>query len=359
MTFTDNVQKVFDASVTPERFTNEDPATTLAVPPQVLVRLLGVETTIPAGRLSVKARPVNGMVLAPGLVIVNVNEVEPFNGMPAAPNALVITGGVATARFAVAALPIPPSRENTGDVMLVQFPDIVPCTITTIVQLLFTGTTPLICVMGLPGGPTTDSPGVQVLDTSPIATSPGGRRSVNATWFRATVLAAGLVIVKVSEVVPFNGIPGAPKALVITGGATTLMLAEAVPPGTLSFEVTMLVVLFFVPAVVPVTFTTKLHDVLAARLLTVMLIKLNPSGAVIVPTQFANTTAGEPITNPAGKVSLKAMPLSDVIRSGFETVNVNVVVAFKGIPGAPKVFVSIGASGTGAICTVTVKALES
>jgi len=41
-----------------------------------------------------------------GLVMLKVREVEPFNGMLAAPNAFVIVGGVATVRLAVAVLPV-------------------------------------------------------------------------------------------------------------------------------------------------------------------------------------------------------------------------------------------------------------
>jgi hypothetical protein len=40
------------------------------------------------------------------------------------------------------------------------------------------------------------------------------------------------------------------------------MLAEAVPPVPPSVEVTAPVVLFFVPAVVPVTFTEKVQELL-------------------------------------------------------------------------------------------------
>jgi hypothetical protein len=90
--------------------------------------------------------------------------------------------------------------------------------------------------------------------------SPTGNTSVKATPVSATALAARLVIVKVSEVVPFSGIAAAPNPLAIDGGATTLMLAEAVPPVPPSMEVMLPVVLFFVPAVVPVTFTEKVQD---------------------------------------------------------------------------------------------------
>ncbi len=54
-----------------------------------------------------------------GFWMVNVSEVVPFNGMLAAPNALVIDGGVATVKLAEAVLPVPPLVEVTFPVVLV------------------------------------------------------------------------------------------------------------------------------------------------------------------------------------------------------------------------------------------------
>src|SRR5260221_10441131 len=83
-----------------------------------------------------------------------------------------------------------------------------------------------------------------------------GKVSVNATPVRATVFAAGLVMVKVSVVLlPTTMIP--PNALAMEGGATTAIDAEAVPPVPPLAEVTLPVVLFLVPPVVPVTLTAK------------------------------------------------------------------------------------------------------
>ena len=73
--------------------------------------------------------------------------------------------------------------------------------------------------------------------------SPAGRTSVKATPVSGTVFAAGLVIVKLSEVVAFTAIVVGVNALAIDGGATTIMLAVAVPPFPPSFDVTWLVVL--------------------------------------------------------------------------------------------------------------------
>src|SRR5260221_13795688 len=119
VTFTLNVQDALVARVAPDRLTVPEPATAVIVPPpQLPVRPFGVATTKPAGRLSVKATPVSGMVLATGLVMVKLKLVVPFSGIVNAPNSLVMVGGVATARFAVAVLPVPPLVELTLPVVL-------------------------------------------------------------------------------------------------------------------------------------------------------------------------------------------------------------------------------------------------
>jgi hypothetical protein len=117
-TFTETVQDAVLASVPAERLTLPDPATAVAVPPQVLLRPLGVATTRPAGRLSVNATPVSARLVF-GFVMLKVSDVVPFSGMLAAPKALVIEGGVATLRLAVAVLPVPPLVEVTAPVVFV------------------------------------------------------------------------------------------------------------------------------------------------------------------------------------------------------------------------------------------------
>ena len=93
------MQEAPAASVPPERLTEDDPATAVAVPPHVLFKVGVGATTRPDGKLSVKARPVRlEAVLL--LVIVKLRLVTPFNGTVAAPNALVIEGGLMTVRLA-------------------------------------------------------------------------------------------------------------------------------------------------------------------------------------------------------------------------------------------------------------------
>ena len=96
-------------------------------------------------------------------------------------------------------------------------------------------------------------------------TKPEGRVSVNATPVRA-VPVLGLVIVNVRLVVTFTLMLAAPKALVIDGGAITVMLAVLlVAPGPLCVDEIGPVVFALAPAVVPCTFTEIVQEPLAAR----------------------------------------------------------------------------------------------
>ena len=87
--------------------------------------------------------------------------------------------------------------------------------------------------------------------------NPTGRVSVKETPVNATVFAAGLAMVKVSEVVAFKAIVDGLKAFAIEGGMITATLADAVPPVPPSTEVTFPVVLFCVPVAVPVNLGLK------------------------------------------------------------------------------------------------------
>ena len=129
-TLTETVQLALAANVPAERLMLPEPATAVAVPPQVLFKALGVATTRPAGRLSVKAIPFSVTPVF-GLLMVKVSDVVPFSGMLAAPNALVIDGGEATVKLAEAVLPVPPLVELTAPVVLVYCPEAVPVTFAT------------------------------------------------------------------------------------------------------------------------------------------------------------------------------------------------------------------------------------
>ena len=144
--------------------------------------------------------------------------------------------------------------------------------------------------------------------------SPVGRVSVKATPVKATAFAAGLVIVKVRDVVAFRAMFAGLNTLAIDGGATTLMLAEAVPPVPPSTDVTLPVVLFCVPAAIPVTFTEKVHDALAASVCAAQADHVGVLVAVMVPPpQLPVRPLGVEIMRPAGKVSLKPTPVIVVV----------------------------------------------
>src|SRR5215468_6995608 len=109
------------------------------------------------------------------------------------------------------------------------------------------------------------------LPTAPLGvatTRPAGSVSVNATPVSATVLPAGLVMVKVRVDAELGTTTVGLNALAIAGGATTAMLAEAVPPvsgrkvpvPSSNVAVTWPVVLFLVQAVVPVTLSETVHE---------------------------------------------------------------------------------------------------
>ena len=171
---------------------------------------------------------------------------------------------------------------------------------------------------------------------------------MNPTPVSETVLPAGLVIVKVSDVVAFKAIELDPNDLDITGAASTETEAEAVRPVPPSFEVTAAVVLFWVPAVVPVTFTEKVQGVLAARVAPDKLTTPPPAVAVMVPPpQLPDSPLlGEEIASPEGSVSLKATPESATVVFRFEIVKLKEVEPFTGMVDAPKLLLMVGGPTT-------------
>jgi hypothetical protein len=178
------------------------------------------------------------------------------------------------------------------------------------VQEVFTATVPPVRLMPADPAVAVDvPPQVFVRPFGVDTTSPAGSASVNATPASATEFAAGLVTVNVSAETPFNKIVVGLNALAIAGGATTAMLANAVPPVPPSVEVTALVVLFFAPAVIPVTLTENVHEVLDARVAPDKLTMFVACVAVIAPApQLPVRPFGVEMTRPTGSVSVKAMP---------------------------------------------------
>src|SRR5689334_3505647 len=257
------LQEAFPASVALERLIEPEPAAAVVVPLHVDVSPFGVATCRPAGRVSVNEMPVSPRLVF-GLLILKVNEVLAFSRMLAAPNALATVGGVATVRFAEAVLPVPPFVEVTFPVVLVYCPDAAPITVTLNWHWLLV----LIVapVSAIPVGAVVVRVPPQTLEVASATVSPVGSVSVNATPVSGSTFAAGLVMVNVSEVVAFCAIVEGLKVLAMDGGASTVTLAEAVPPVPPSFEVTFPVVLFLRPAAMPVTFTENVQEPFAAML---------------------------------------------------------------------------------------------
>jgi len=212
------------------------------VPLQVDDTPLGVEITRPAGSVSVNPVPVSDVVVF-GLLRLKVSEVEPFNGIDAAPNAIDGTAGETTVRLAFEVFPAPPFVEFTVTLLFLT-PAVVPVTLTETVQ---------------------DAPGARdalerLTEDAPLAadavpvhvlfrllgvaiTNPAGRLSVKEMPFRVRDVLE-LVRVKVRLVAPFSGMVAALKAFVMAGGLITVRVAEAVLPGPAFVDVIVPVVLF-------------------------------------------------------------------------------------------------------------------
>src|SRR5689334_1461971 len=319
VTFTENVQELLAAIVPPLRLITFVPAVAVIVPaPQVPVRPFGVETTRPAGSVSLKPTPVSAVVVLL-FWMVKVSEVEPFSGIDAAPNALIMTGGPVTVIEAFDVLPVPASVDVTWTLLFFT-PAVVPCTFTEIVQLALAANVPAERLM-LPDPATAVAVPPQVLFNAlgVATTNPAGRLSVNAMPLSATPV-FGLLMVNVSDVVPFNGMLAAPNALVIDGGEATVRLAEAVLPVPPFVEVTFPVVLVYCPETAPVTVTLNWHWLFTAMVAPVNAI---PVGEVVVSVP-PQTAADELATvSPVGRVSVKATPVrASTFAAGFVIVNV-------------------------------------
>jgi hypothetical protein len=337
------VQLALAAKVPADRPTDPDPPTAVAVPPHVLLRF-GVEAiTSPAGKLSVKAIPFSVKFVF-GLLMVKVSEVVPFSGIAAAPNTLVMDGGVATVKLAEAVLPVPPLMEVTLPVVLVYCPEAAPVTVTLNWHWLFTAI--VAPVRAMPVGAVVVNVPPQAVAEAFATVRPVGSVSVKATPVSGSTFAAGLVIVKVKEVVAFSAMDEGAKILAIDGGASTLRLAVAVPPVPPSVEVTLPVVLTCNPATVPVTFTENVQEPLAAIVPPLRLTTFVAWVAVIVPPPQAPVSPfGVEMTRPAGSVSLKPTPVSVVV-FGFVMVKLSEVDPFSGILAAPNALLIVGGATT-------------
>ncbi len=125
----------------------------------------------------------------------------------------------------------------------------------------------------------------------------------------------------------------------------TVMLAEAVLPLPPSVEVTALVVSFCVPVAVAETFIAKLQEALAARVAAERLTLPDPAAAVMAPPpQLPVSPSGVATAKPAGRLSVKPIPVRDEPALGLDNWKVSEVVPFNAMFAAPKDIKSVGGS---------------
>lgn len=212
-------------------------------------------------------------------------------------------------------------------------------TFTLTVQELATAMPPPVRLM-LPEPATAVSVPPQLL-TAPfgVATNTlAGNVSLKATPACGSALAAGLAMVKVRVETPFGAIVDGENALAIEGGPSTWIVAVADTPVPPSVDVTLLVVLTFEPAVVPVMFTLNVQEALAPRVAPERLMALVFCVAVIVPPpQLPVKPLGVEITRPVGKTSLKPTPVS-MLELGLLIVKLRLVLPPMGMLAAPNAF---------------------
>jgi len=280
------------------------------VPPQVVLRL-GVEATAkPPGNGSLKAMPLKATV-AFRLVRVNVTLVVPFNGIVVAPKALAMVGGPTTVNIAVLLVePVPPSVEVIALVELALTPSTVPVTFKAIAQVA-PGASDAPLKLMLPLAEMAVAVPVQVeFSALGLATTrPLGSESEKARLLSVTT-ELGLVMVKLRLVEPPTGINEAPNTLLMVAGSPMLMVAEAVLPVPPLVDETAPLVLFLAPSVVPVTFTVTVQFELTGMEAPLSETELVPAVAVTEPLQVLAMPGVGAMSRPAGKVSLKATPVS-------------------------------------------------
>ena len=126
----------------------------------------------------------------------------------------------------------------------------------------------------------------------------------------------------------------------------TVTVAEADAPVPPSFEVTALVVLFLVLAVVPTTFSVIAHHPLIDRRPLTSATTPEPAGAVSAPPQVLVKPFGSPTTRPAGSTSVKPTPVSAAVAFGLVSAMVSVVVPVTGMLANPKALAIVGGAIT-------------
>ena len=237
--------------------------------------------------------------------------------------------------------------------LLFFMPRVVPCTFKEMVQPALPARVPPDRLADPEPAVAVVMPVQVVVNPLGVATTnPAGRVSVNATPVRP-VLALGLLIVKVNEVVALSVMLAAPNALTMVGGvacATVTLALEVFPVPWVEVTVTLL---FFIPRVVPCTFNPMVQDALPARVPPDRLTEPEPAVAVVVPVHVVLNPLGVATTNPAGRVSVNATPVREVLALGLLMVKVNEVVPLSGMLAAPNALTMLG--GVAAVVLVSEK----
>ena len=343
-----------------------EPAVAVTVPPHDPLRPFGVATTRFVGRVSVNATPVSATVLAAGLVMVKVSAETPLGTMAAGTNTLLITGGATTKMLADAVPPVIGRKvaDPSSNVALMWpltlflVPAVVPVTLTENEQELAAGKFSEVKLMELVPELAAISDEATQLPVRPLGfatTSPVGNVSLNAMPTNG-VDEFGLAMLKVSEVVPFNGMLAAPNALFTVGAWTTSRVAVFLSvPGPLSLAEIGPVGLDSVPVPVTSRFTVTTHVPLAigplgticrfaitgggpcgARLPPEKLIEDDPATAVTVPPQVLLAWLGVATTRPAGKLSVNEIPVSVTVELELLMVKLTATVLFCATEDAEK-----------------------
>jgi hypothetical protein len=319
-------------------------AVVITVPPQT--EAVAFATVRPVGSVSVKATPVSDIALADGFVIVKVKDVVPVGAMPVGMNTVEIEGGATTLIDAVAVAPVPPSVELIAPVVLTLAPAVVPVTLTEKVQEPLAAIVPADRLTAPPPAAAVIGP-VPHEPVSPFGvatTKPAGNVSVKATPV-ATEVALLFCTVKLKLVEPLSGTLAAPNDFVRTGAPITDRDAFEVLPVPASVEV-MVTELFLTPAVVPVMLTETTQVPLAGRVPAERLTAEAPAVAVTVPPQVFESDGVVATTNPAGKLSVNASPVSARLVFGLLMLNVSEVVPPVGTDAAPNALVMDGGVAT-------------
>ena len=313
-------------------------AVMVAVPPQEPVRPLGVATTRPAGSVSVNATPVCVTAVS-GFETTIVRLVVPANGTVSAPKVFVAVGRRTTVTVSLAVFPVPAFAEVTASVVFVIWPGEVGVTSTLTVHARFAATVP-------PASWTSEAPGVAVNEppheltgfAGSATTRPAGNESVTPSPVTATEFE--LEMSSAIRTVPFSGTNSALNVLTIDGGASTSRFAVAGLPLAVSAEVTALVVLAFVPGVVPVTFAEKTHCAAPASVAPVRV------RTVLVTTKLPPLQVGVAATGwnvrPDGSVSVKPMLLNERLVFGLRSVNERLLLPLTAMVDGVNCFVSTG-----------------